>query len=59
MSFFEWLVVLFLTAGMLGIGKWFESQEEKNPKVWKKGSSVYYQIGTLVVYIYILYNLGY
>ena len=59
MSFFEWLVVLFLTAGAFGIAKWFESQEEKNPKVWKKGSSVYYQIGTLVVYIYILYNLGY
>ena len=59
MSFFEWLVILFLTAGAFGIAKWFESQEEKNPKVWKKGSSVYYQIGTLVVYIYILYNLGY
>lgn len=58
MSFFEWLVVFFLTAGGLGIGKWFESQEEKNPKVWKDWGTIF-QIGTFVVYIYILYNLGY
>ena len=58
MSFFEWLTIIYITAGMFGIGKWVQNQEEKNPN-WDKGSSTYIQLGSFIIYIIILYNIGF
>ena len=53
LSWFNWLVLIYLTIGMIGIGTWFGRQ--KSLKNYKGA----YQIGAFVVYIYIIFNLGY